>query len=153
MAHFGSIDELLASDARPEHISDWYLIDQARIAAFAEATDDRQWIHLDTTRAAAGPYGTTIAHGYLTLSLLPHLTADALTVDGTAMRLNYGLDRVRFTSPVPAGSRVRARTAVAAAEPTKLGARVTLDITVEIEGQERPALVVSQILVVIPEAA
>ncbi|CAN5445094.1 MaoC family dehydratase [soil metagenome] len=153
MAHFGSIDELLASDARPEHISDWYLIDQPRIAAFAEATDDRQWIHLDTTRAAEGPYGTTIAHGYLTLSLLPHLTADALTVAGTGMRLNYGLDRVRFTNPVPAGSRVRARTAVAAVEPTKLGVRVTLDITVEIEGHERPALVASQILVVIPEAA
>lgn len=152
MVHFASLDDLLragTADTPHEHVSDWVSIDQARITAFAHATDDHQWIHLDAQRAAEGPYGSTIAHGFLTLSLLPHLTQDAVTVDGTGMRLNYGLDRVRFTNPVPVDSRVRARVIVAGVEPASLGARVTLDITVEIEGQERPALVATQILLVV----
>ena len=101
---------------------DWVLIDQQRITAFADATEDWQWIHLDAERAASGPFGTTIAHGYLTLSLLPRLTAGLLRVGGIAMVVNYGLDRVRFLQPVPAGSRVRAVTEIAAVEPSAAGA-------------------------------
>lgn len=138
----------------PEHLVDavgeratgeWLLIDQQRIAAFADATSDWQWIHLDAERAASGPFGTTIAHGYLTLSLLPRLTSGLLSVGGTAMVVNYGLDRVRFLQPVPSGSRVRAVTEIAAVERTSQGYRVSLHTTVELEGSDRPALVADTI--------
>ncbi|MCC2033965.1 MaoC family dehydratase [Microbacterium allomyrinae] len=119
----------------------WFTIDQERIRAFADATDDWQWIHLDAERAASGPFGGPIAHGYLTLSLLPRLTSGLLSVGGSAMVVNYGLDRVRFLQPVLAGSRVRAVTVVASAEPTPQGCRVGLRTTVELEGSDRPALV------------
>ncbi|HEX5856827.1 MAG TPA: MaoC family dehydratase [Microbacterium sp.] len=132
--------------------SDWVLIDQQRIAAFADATEDRQWIHLDEKRAASGPFGTTIAHGYLTLSLLPRLTAGLLKVTGVAMVVNYGLDRVRFLQPVPAGSRVRAVTEIAAVEPGPQGYRVNLHTTVELEGSHRPALVAQTVGLFVPEA-
>lgn len=129
---------------------DWYRIDQARIEAFAEATEDRQWIHLDPERAKAGPFGATIAHGYLTLSLLPHLTAGLLEVAGVAMAVNYGLDKVRFVQPVPAGSRVRAGTEITGVEATAQGLRTHLRTTVEIEGAERPALVADTIALFVP---
>jgi acyl dehydratase len=130
---------------------DWFEIDQDRIAAFADATEDWQWIHLDADRAAAGPFGATIAHGYLTLSLLPRLTAGLLTVDGTAMVVNYGLDRVRFLQPVTAGSRVRAVTELSSAEPSPQGWRAGLRTTVEIEGASRPALVAETVALFVPE--
>lgn len=153
MPHFASIDVLLAALARPdarlEHLGPWCLIDQERITAFAEATDDRQWIHLDAGRAARGPFGSTVAHGFLTLSLVPHLTADAVVIDGIQVRLNYGLDRVRFTNPVSVGSRVRAHTVIADAEPARDGVKISLDVTVELEGQSRPALVARQLLLVV----
>lgn len=129
---------------------DWYEIDQARIDAFAEATEDRQWIHVDPERAAAGPFGATIAHGYLTLSLLPHLTAGLLEVGGVAMAVNYGLDKVRFVQPVRAGSRVRAVTEVTAAEASPQGIRTHLRTTVEIDGETRPALVAETIALFVP---
>lgn len=119
----------------------WFTIDQARIQAFADATEDRQWIHLDAERAASGPFVTTIAHGYLTLSLLPRLTAGLLEVADTAMIVNRGLNRVRFLQPVPSGARVRAVTELISAEPSPQGMRVGLRTTVELEGSERPALV------------
>jgi acyl dehydratase len=127
---------------------DWYPVDQERIDAFADATADRQWIHVDAERAAAGPFGATIAHGYLTLSLLPHLTRGLLRVTGAGMSVNYGLDRVRFVTPVRAGSRVRATTTIAAAEPAKHGTRVVSDVVVEIEGEAKPALVARTITLV-----
>ncbi|GHH78864.1 MaoC family dehydratase [Promicromonospora soli] len=89
---------------------EWFEITQERIDAFADATEDHQWIHVDVEKAAAGPFGSTIAHGHLTLSLLPHLASSLVEVGGTAMAMNYGMDRLRFLAPVPAGSRVRART-------------------------------------------
>jgi acyl dehydratase len=131
---------------------DWFQIDQDRIAAFADATEDWQWIHLDAERAATGPFGATIAHGYLTLSLLPRLTAGLLAVDGTAMVVNYGLDRVRFLQPVTAGSRVRAVTEVVSAEPTPQGWRTTLRTTVELEGAPRPALVADTVALFVAES-
>ncbi|WP_395245608.1 MaoC family dehydratase [Agromyces sp. MMS24-K17] len=131
---------------------DWVEVGQDRIDAFADVTGDHQWIHLDHERAAAGPFGTTIAHGYLTLSLLPHLTAGLLEVGGTAMAVNYGLDRVRFLQPVASGSRVRAVTEVRSADASPQGVRAGLRTTVEIEGAGRPALVADTIALFVPAA-
>ena len=121
-------------------VGEWFAIDQRRIQAFADATEDWQWIHLDADRAASGPFGATVAHGYLTLSLLPRLTQGLLAVDGAAMVVNYGLDKVRFLQPVVVDSRVRAVTEIASAEPSPQGYRVGLRTTVELDGSERPAL-------------
>ncbi len=131
---------------------DWFEIDQARIQAFADATEDWQWIHLDAERAASGPFGATIAHGYLTLSLLPRLTAGLLAIGGASMVVNYGLDRVRFLQPVVVGSRVRAATELVSVEPSPQGFRAGLTTTVELEGSARPALVAETIALVVPEA-
>ena len=127
--------------------SDWLAVTQDRINAFAEATGDRQWIHVDTERAAAEtPFGTTIAHGFLTLSLLSSLIRDAVTVGGPRMTLNYGLNRVRFVSPVPAGSRVRARIALAGLEDKGDSTQATWSVTVEREGADKPAVVAEWIV-------
>lgn len=142
----GALAETIGESATGE----WFTIDQARIQAFADATEDWQWIHLDAERAASGPFGATIAHGYLTLSLLPRLTAGLLQVDGTAMVVNYGMDKVRFLQPVTAGSRVRASTEITAADSGQQGWRVSMRTTVEIEGSERPALVAETVALFIP---
>lgn len=131
---------------------EWFAIDRDRIALFAEATEDRQWIHLDAERAASGPFGAPIAHGYLTLSLLPHLVRGLLQVEGTAMVVNYGLDRVRFLQPVVAGSRVRAATEITGAASTPQGVRTQLRTTVEIDQSPRPALVADTISLFVPQA-
>lgn len=130
---------------------DWLSIEQERISQFADVTEDHQWIHLDAERAAAGPFGTTVAHGYLTLSLLPRLTAGLLRVGGVSMTVNYGLERVRFVTPVGVGSRVRATTTIASVEPSSRGTKVISDVVVEIEGVERPAIVAQTIALVVPE--
>jgi acyl dehydratase len=122
--------------------SDWLEIKQDRIDQFAEATGDFQWIHVDPSQAAAGPFGSTIAHGYLTLSLVPMLTREYYSVDGATMIVNYGLDRVRFVSPVPVGSRVRARSSIVEAADVKDAVQVTLRTTIELAGSDRPAAVV-----------
>ncbi|MBB1087012.1 MaoC family dehydratase [Lysobacter sp. SG-8] len=122
--------------------SDWQTVDQSRIDAFANATGDHQWIHVDVERARLeSPYGMPIAHGYLTLSMLPALIASCLRIDGIAMAVNYGLDRVRFPAPVPAGRRIRVRVVLASIEPVTGGMQAAWDATVEIEGGERPACV------------
>ncbi len=118
----------------------WVEIGQDRIDAFAAATDDPQWIHTDPVRAAAGPFGTTIAHGYLTLSLLPALLGEVLET-GARLAVNYGLNRVRFPAPVPVGSRVRARFEVLAADELAEGVQLTVVATVEREGGEKPVCV------------
>lgn len=131
---------------------EWFEITQERIAAFADATEDHQWIHLDAERAATGPFGSTVAHGYLTLSLLSHLAAPLISVAGAAMVMNYGLDRLRFLAPVPAGSRVRAHTEILSADPGPTGVRLAAKVTVEIEGSEKPALVAHTLSLYVPEA-
>jgi acyl dehydratase len=118
--------------------SEWRTVDQRRIDAFAEATDDLQWIHVDRERAAQGPFGTTIAHGYLTLSLLVPFAYELLPVEDARLVINYGLDRVRFPAPLPAGSRIRARFRVDARDEVDGGVQVRLAATVEREGQEKP---------------
>ncbi|MET1016424.1 MAG: MaoC family dehydratase [Leifsonia flava] len=129
---------------------DWFTIDQRRIEAFADATDDHQWIHVDVERAAAGPFGAPIAHGFLTLSLLTALASPLLEVDGVAMGVNYGFEKVRFLQPVQAGSRVRAVGTIASADVTGSGVRVVQDLTIEIDGSERPALVAQWVTLLVP---
>ena len=144
MAHFASVEELKAAVGQRE-TSDWITIDQDRINRFADATNDHQWIHTDPERAAAGPFGTTIAHGFLVLSLLPALAAGRVSLDGTVMGINYGLDRVRFPHPVPVNSRVRAVSELSAVESASQGVRVTATVTIELEGAAKPAAVAESI--------
>ena len=123
-------------------VSDWLEMTQARINQFADATGDHQWIHVDAARAAAeSPFKATIAHGFLTLSLLSTLVRDAMTFTGLRMAINYGLNRVRFVSPVPSGSRIRARMTVGAFEEVSGGLQVTWSVTVEREGESKPSCV------------
>jgi acyl dehydratase len=146
MAHrFETRTDLDAAVGQTLGPSDWLTIDQQRIDLFAEATDDRQWIHVDPARAAAGPYGSTVAHGYLTLSLLPALVDDVLDYAGWPAKLNYGSDKVRFPAPVPVGSRLRASVEVAAVRDVPAGIQVVNRVTVEIDGSDRPALVAETI--------
>jgi acyl dehydratase len=134
--------------------SDWLVVTQDRIDAFADATADHQWIHIDTERAALQtPFGSTIAHGFLTLSLLSALMRDALTVDGPRMTLNYGLNRVRFVSPVPSGSRIRARIALAGIDDKGDSIQATWGVTVERERSDKPAVIAEWIVRYYPDAA
>jgi len=123
-------------------VTDWLTVRQERIEAFADATEDHQWIHVDRERAAAeSPYGTTVAHGFLSLSLLPYLLGQAIEIQGTRLGINYGLNRVRFTGPLPSGSRVRARFRLVAVEDIATGVQTTWNVTVEREGEAKPVLV------------
>ncbi|GAY08771.1 MaoC family dehydratase [Pseudonocardia sp. N23] len=141
MRVFNGVDELRAAVGETIGESGWFTVDQSRIDGFADATDDHQWIHVDVDKAAKGPFGTTIAHGFLTLSLLPSLLKDVYSVEGTKMGVNYGLNRVRFTSPVPVGSKVRGVVELAEVGDVEGGVQITTKVTVEIEGSARPALV------------
>lgn len=122
-------------------VSRWRTLAQADIDVFAELTDDRQWIHVDAEAAAAGPFGATIAHGYLTLALIGGLWAEGFDVRDAAVKVNYGMDRTRFVTPVRAGERVRLRSHLAEAVPHRGGFRLHVDQTMELEGSPRPALV------------
>jgi acyl dehydratase len=121
--------------------SDWLTVDQTRIAQFAHATGDHQWIHVDPERAAAGPFGATVAHGFLTLSLLPLFFDSAFAIDDVRMGVNYGLNRVRFVSPVRVGSRLRGHFVLVAFEPLEGGAQLTVRATIELDGADKPACV------------
>ena len=125
--------------------TDWLLIDQHRIDQFADATDDRQWIHVDAQRAKAGPFGATIAHGYLTLALVNKFMPDLIAVRGAAMGVNYGCGKVRFPAPVPCGARIRGLGEVVEVSAVKGGKQVVVRVTVQVQGSERPACVVDTI--------
>ena len=129
---------------------EWLTIDQGRIDAFAGATGDFQWIHVEPDRAAGGPFGATVAHGYLTLALIPMLTEGLLDVGGVDATVNYGFDKVRFVQPVVVGSRLRARCEVTAVDESGAGYRVAMRVTIEIEGSDRPALVADSIAMLFP---
>ncbi|GIH52615.1 Acyl dehydratase [Microbispora rosea] len=141
MRIFTNLAELKA--AKGEHLgyTDWREIGQERVNAFADATDDHQWIHVDPDRAKESPFGGTIAHGYLTLSLLPSLLGELYRVDGLRMAINYGLNKVRFPRPVPVGSRVRAGAEVTDVKGTPSGTLANLRVTIEVEGVDRPACI------------
>jgi acyl dehydratase len=141
-----NLDALAALVGQEVACSDWLLVDQERIQRFADATGDQQWIHTDPERARReSPFRTTIAHGYLTLSLLPQLIDSCLRIDGIAMAINYGLDRVRFPAPVPAGGRIRARIALESAAPVDGGVQAPWLATVELEGGDRPVCVANML--------
>ena len=126
-------------------VSDWMVIDQARIDQFADATDDHQWIHVDSEKAATGPFGATIAHGYLTLSLVNKFLPDLITVTGTSMGVNYGCEKVRFPAAVVVGSSVRAVGEVITVDEVSGGCQIVVRVTIEIKGSDRPACVVDTI--------
>lgn len=149
---FESPSALADSVGRVLGPSSWIEIHQERIQAFADATGDQQWIHTDPARAVAGTFGATIAHGYLTLSLLPLMTAELLDVQGITAAVNYGADRLRFVQPVLVGSRVRALGEITSVDAGASGVRLGYRVTVEIEGAGRPALVVDTITLYVPAA-
>ena len=136
-----TVQDLSALAGRDLGTTDWVEVSQADIDAFAAATGDHQWIHVDPERARSGPFRTTIAHGYLTLALLPPLFAKLLTVERVSMGINYGLNRVRFPSPLPSGSRVRLTATLVDVTPVEGGVQVTVDATLERDGGEKPACV------------
>ena len=142
MKTFATLADLVACQGQDVATSDWVQMTQERVGRFADATSDHQWIHVDPDRARSGPFGTTIAHGFLTLSLIPHFLETALRVEGLRMVVNYGLNKVRFTAPVPVGSRIRAHLhlmAVQTLEPD--GLQLSWRITMELEGAPKPACV------------
>ncbi len=142
---FTSADELKAAVGEQLGHSDWLEVDQKRIDLFAEATGDHQWIHVDPARAAAGPFGTTIAHGYLTLSLLPLFGPQLIAVEGVRMGVNYGTNKVRFPAPVPVGSRLRATAKITGVDEVTDGVQVSVGFTVEREGGAKPVCVAESV--------
>jgi acyl dehydratase len=139
---FSGIDDAKTKVGQEIGVSDWLLIDQARVNGFADVTGDRQWIHVDVERAGReSPFGAPIAHGYLTLSLLAKFAGECIAVDGIKLAVNYGLNRVRFASPVKVGSRVRARFTLGAVDDIAGGAQMLWQATIEIEGSDKPACV------------
>ena len=145
MRTFETIAELKDLVGQEVGLSDWITVTQERIQLFADATNDHQWIHLDAERAKAGPFGTTIAHGFLTLSLLPEMAASAFGVRETRMGVNYGLNKVRFPAPVPSGSRLRGRFKLTGYEPLEGGAQLTVQVTMEREGSDKPVCIAESI--------
>ena len=144
---FASPDDLLGAVGKHLGHSDWVTVDQPRIDIFAEATGDHQWIHVDPEAAAAGPFGATIAHGYLTLALTNQMLPEIVRVENISMGINYGVNRVRFPQPVVVGSRLRASATLTAADqlPGGVGVQAVITVTVEIEGQAKPACVVESV--------
>ena len=142
MKTFENVSELSNMVGQEVAVSDWIPVTQEQVDQFAQATGDHQWIHVDVERARAGPFGAPIAHGFLTLSLLPKFMANAMEIRNTRMGVNYGLNKVRFTSPVPVGSRLRGRMKLLACEPIAGdGVQMTWQVTVEREGSDKPACV------------
>lgn len=149
MLTFSNVEQLTAAIGEPIGPTDWMVVDQARIDAFADCTNDRQWIHVDARRAAEGPFGTTIAHGYLTLSLVPQYSAQLYAFDTPGPKINYGLNTVRFPAPVPVGSRIRATATISSVEPLPAGTQVVVRYVIEIEGSERPACVADAVVLLL----
>jgi acyl dehydratase len=146
MRVFADLDELRAAVGSTLGPSDWITVDQAQIDGFADATGDHQWIHVDPQRAADGPFGTTIAHGFLTLSLVPVLLQSLYRIESVKMAVNYGLNRVRFPAPVPVGARLRASAEVSEVEEVQGGVQIVMNTTIEREGGEKPVCVAETVV-------
>ena len=147
MRIFNGISELIAGAGEELGTTDWVTVDQERINTFADATGDHQWIHVDRERAAAGPFGGTIAHGYLTLSLVIPLLNELVDVKGVSMGINYGLNKVRFPAPVPVGSKIRLAAQLGAVEDAGVNAvQAVIDCTIEVEGGGKPACAAQAVL-------
>jgi len=145
MRHIPKLQDLQALVGQEIGVSDWITVSQQRIHQFAEATGDHQWIHVDPERAAQGPFGGPIAHGFLTLSLLPVLFETGFTVDDVRMGVNYGLNKVRFPAPVPAGSRLRGHFKLLSYDEIAGGAQLTVEVTMELEGSAKPVCVAESV--------
>lgn len=145
MKRFDKLAELQALIGQEIGLSDWIAVDQQRINLFADATGDHQWIHVDVERAKAGPFGAPVAHGFLTLSLLPEMAASAFDIADGRMGVNYGLNRVRFPAPVPVDSRLRGRFKLLAFEAIPGGAQLTMEVTMEREGSSKPVCVAESV--------
>jgi acyl dehydratase len=143
------LDELASLTGEELGTSEWLEIDQSRVNAFADATGDHQWIHVDVERAASGPFGGTIAHGYLTLSLIPYLGSQVFSLETPGAKLNYGVNKVRFPSPVRVGSLIRSRVVMGEVTDLPAGTQLTLRHTIEIEGHDKPACVAETVVLLI----
>jgi acyl dehydratase len=143
------LDELARITGAELGTSDWLEIDQERVDRFADATGDHQWIHVDVARAAAGPFGGTIAHGYLTLSLIPFLASQVFSLETPGAKLNYGVNKVRFPSPVRVGSRIRSRVVVGGVTDVPAGAQLTFRHTIEVDGQDKPGCVAETVVLLL----
>ncbi len=150
MRTFHGLEELRAAVGTHLGHSEWHTVTQAQIDAFADATGDHQWIHVDPERAAEGPFGTTIAHGFLTLSLMPILVSRIYRVEGVRMAVNYGANKLRFPAPVPSGSRIRAGLEILSLEPGAGGHQMIARATVACDASEKPACVVDSVSVLFP---
>ena len=147
MKTFQTLAELATCVGQEVAASDWITITQQQVNTFADATGDHQWIHVDAEKAKAGPFGGTIAHGFLTLSLLPRFLESSIVINDVRMGINYGLNKVRFINPVLVGSRLRARMSLAASENIENnGKQMVWDITIEIEGKDKPACVAQAVI-------
>jgi acyl dehydratase len=149
MRAFTTLEELTDAVGEQVGTSDWLLVDQERVDAFADATGDHQWIHVDRDRAAASPFGGTIAHGYLTLSLLPLLGAQIFSLETPGAKLNYGVNRVRFPAPLRVGKRIRAHASVVSVAELPAGTQLTLGWTIEIEDEAKPACVAESVVLLL----
>jgi len=145
MKRYATLAEIERDVGGDAAVSDWIEITQQRINLFADATGDHQWIHVDPERAKAGPFGTTIAHGFMTLALLPEMSASAIHVDDVRMGVNYGLNKVRFTAPVPSGSRVRGHFKLLKFERLEGGAQLTYEVRMEREGSDKPICIAESV--------
>lgn len=146
MKVFSGLGELAEAQGSELGPTEWMEISQERVNTFADATDDHQWIHVDPERAVGGPFGGTIAHGLLTLSLVPHFSHQLYSVEGITMAVNYGYNKVRFITPVKVGAKVRARAQLTSVTQLEGAAQSTMAVTIEIEGSDKPAAVVEQII-------
>ncbi len=149
MRTFDGLAELEAAVGTHLGYSEWHAVTQDQVNTFAEATGDHQWIHVDTEKAAQGPFGTTIAHGYLTLSLVPMLVSEIYRIDGVKMGVNYGSNKLRFPAPVPVGSKVRAGVELVSVTPGAGGHLVTAKVVIEREGGDKPVCVVETVSLVV----
>ncbi|MFC4127733.1 MaoC family dehydratase [Nocardia rhizosphaerae] len=149
MRTFHGITELTAAVGAHVGYSNWHEVTQSQVNTFADATGDHQWIHVDAEKAAQGPFGTTIAHGYLTLSLVPMLVSEIYRVDGVKMAVNYGSNKVRFPAPVPVGSKVRAGVELLSVAPVAGGQLVTAKVVIEREGGDKPVCVAETVALVV----
>ncbi len=149
MRVFTTIDELTAAVGEELGTSDWLEVTQDRVDAFADATGDHQWIHVDVERAKGGPFGGTIAHGYLTLSLIPQFTPQIFSLETPGARLNYGVNKVRFPTPVPVGSRIRASATLAEVTDVPAGKQMVTRYVVEVEGADKPACVAETVVLLL----
>jgi len=151
MRVFSTLDEVAAAAGQEIGTSDWVEITQEAVNQFADATDDHQWIHVDVERAKAGPFGGTIAHGYMTLALIPGLSNKVMAFKTPGARLNYGVNKARFPTPVPVGSRVRATVGIGEVTELPKGVQATLKYVIEIEGAEKPACVAETVVLLVSE--